>query len=69
LTLLANGTDRQDTKWNMALSLDTDELFWINKIENCISRMTLSGENKTCINVTTNKPAGIALDVENRCLK
>ncbi|KAK2141670.1 hypothetical protein LSH36_1059g02002 [Paralvinella palmiformis] len=30
--------------------------------------MTLSGENKTCINVTTNKPAGIALDVENRVI-
>ncbi|KAK2144187.1 hypothetical protein LSH36_778g00035 [Paralvinella palmiformis] len=66
LKLLTNGTGTMDGDRNLALSLDTNEIFWTNSNEDCISRMTLSGENKTCISVTANYPTGIALDVENR---
>jgi len=69
LKVLVKGPHKADAERNLALSLDTSEIFWTNENMDCISRMTFSAENKTCLNVSTDQPTGIALDEENRCVK
>ncbi|KAK2139037.1 hypothetical protein LSH36_2107g00010 [Paralvinella palmiformis] len=68
LKVLVKGPHKADAERNLALSLDTSEIFWTNENMDCISRMTFSAENKTCLNVSTDQPTGIALDEENRAL-